>query len=101
MSSPVRYNTDTTEGGGGFLVRLTDNGAVDPGFGPSNTPPLHIQTTDGNVEDLLLQPDGKIVVSGGFSHIFDDSGSRGAPRHRPVLRQRLAGQHLYPESGPA
>jgi len=59
----------------GFLVRLTNSGVVDPGFGPSNTPPLHILTMDGNVEDLLVQPDGKIVVSGGFSHIFDDSGS--------------------------
>jgi uncharacterized delta-60 repeat protein len=77
------YNTGITEGGGGYLVRLTHNGAVDPGFGPSNTPPFHILTTDGNVEDLLLQPDGKIVVSGGFSHIFDDSGS---PVRRAIAR---------------
>jgi uncharacterized delta-60 repeat protein len=63
----------------GFLVRLTHNGAVDTDFGPSNTPPLHIQTMDGNVEDLLLQPDGKIVVSGGFSHIIDGSGNPARP----------------------
>ncbi|MBU4231390.1 MAG: hypothetical protein KKD99_12735 [Proteobacteria bacterium] len=60
----------------GFLVRLTPSGAVDPDFGPSNTPPLHIQTMDGSIEDLLLQPDGKIVVSGGFSHIIDGSVAR-------------------------
>jgi uncharacterized delta-60 repeat protein len=68
----------------GFLVRLTNSGGVDPGFGPSNTPPLHIQTMDGNVEDLLLQPDGKIVVSGGFSHIIDGTGT--PPARRAIAR---------------
>ena len=33
---------------------------------------------DGQVDDLLLQPDGKIVVSGMFSHIIDGSGTRRA-----------------------
>ena len=43
--------------------------------------PAHVQTTDGRIEDLLLQPDGKIVVSGGFSHVLDGTGTcrRAAP----------------------
>jgi uncharacterized delta-60 repeat protein len=68
----------------GFLVRLTHNGAVDTSFGPANTPPLHIQTMDGNVEDLFLQPDGKIVMSGGFSHIIDGTGT--PPARRAIAR---------------
>jgi uncharacterized delta-60 repeat protein len=68
----------------GFLVRLTHNGVVDNSFGPSNTPPLHIQTVDGSIEDLLLQPDGKIVVSGGFYHIIDGSGN--PPERRAIAR---------------
>jgi uncharacterized delta-60 repeat protein len=68
------YETDVMWGGG-FLARLTGSGALDTDFGPSNTVPLHIQTTDGPVDDLLLQPDGKIVVSGFFSHIIDGSGN--------------------------
>ena len=68
----------------GFLARLTHNGAVDPTFGPGNTVPLHIQTMDGRIEDLLLQPDGKIVVSGGFSHIIDGTGN--PPARRAIAR---------------
>lgn len=72
------------EASNGYLVRLTHSGAVDPTFGPSNTPPLHIQTTDGRIEDLVLQPDGKIVVSGGFSHIIEGSvARRGIARFLP------------------
>ena len=67
------YDTDIMYGGG-FLARLTSSGALDTDFGPS-TPVAHIQTMDGPVDDLLLQPDGKIVVSGFFSHIIDGSGN--------------------------
>jgi uncharacterized delta-60 repeat protein len=76
------YETDVMYGGG-FLARLTGSGALDTDFGPSNTVPLHIQTTDGPVDDLLLQPDGKIVVSGFFSHIIDGSGN---PLRRAIAR---------------
>ena len=67
----------------GFLVRLTHSGAVDSDFGP-NTPVPHIQTMDGNVEDLFLQPDGKIVVSGGFFHIIAGTGT--PPERRAIAR---------------
>ena len=36
------------------------------------------------IEDLLLQPDGKIVVSGGFSHIID--GTVNPPARRGIAR---------------
>ena len=59
---------------GGFLARITSSGNLDTSFSP-NTPVANFQTMDGVVDDLLLQPDGKIMVSGRFSHIFDGSGS--------------------------
>ena len=68
------YDT-TTGGGGGFLARLTSTGGLDTDFGP-NTPPVHIQTTDGYIEDMLLQPDSKIVVSGMFSQIINGAVPR-------------------------
>lgn len=58
-------------GGGGVATmaraqigRLLPNGDLDPNFNPG---------TDGNVYCLLLQPDGKIVVGGGFSTMAGSS----------------------------
>lgn len=65
------YDTGTANG---FLGRVTNSGELDTSFGPS-TPANHLQTMDGEVDDMLLQTDGKIVVSGIFSHILDGSGS--------------------------
>jgi uncharacterized delta-60 repeat protein len=58
----------------GFLGRITSSGTLDTSFSP-NTPVANFQTMDGAVDDLLLQPDGKIVVSGRFAHIYDGSPS--------------------------
>jgi uncharacterized delta-60 repeat protein len=58
----------------GFLGRITSSGTLDTSFSP-NTPVANFQTMDGAVDDLLLQPDGKIMVSGRFAHIYDGSGS--------------------------
>jgi uncharacterized delta-60 repeat protein len=66
------WDTDTVMGGGGYLARLTSSGALDTTFGPGT----HVQTMDGHVFDLFLQPDGKIVASGMFSHIIDGSVAR-------------------------
>ena len=80
--------------GGGYLARLTGSGALDL---PQAFP---VQTMDGQVFDLFLQPDGKILVSG-ISQIFDGSGN---PLRRGIARfsaNGLAGWHLYPESYPA
>jgi len=63
----------------GFLARLTSSGAVDNTFSPG-TPVANIQTMDGEVDDLFLQPDGKIVVSGGFANII------GGPARRAIAR---------------
>jgi uncharacterized delta-60 repeat protein len=43
-----------------------------------------IQTLDGEVDDLLIQPDGKIVVSGSFSHVGD--GSLNPPARSAIAR---------------
>ena len=43
-----------------FLARLNPDGTVDPAFNPS---------PNGSVREIQLQPDGKILVSGGFTTI--------------------------------
>ena len=49
-----------------FIARLNANGSLDTGFNP----PLEVITLngfrDGEVYDILLQPDGKLIVSGYF-----------------------------------
>jgi uncharacterized delta-60 repeat protein len=67
-------NSAGWEGNHGFLGRLNNDGTLDTTFGPT-TPATHIQTMDSQVDDLLLQPDGRIVVSGWFTHVLDGSGS--------------------------
>jgi uncharacterized delta-60 repeat protein len=71
------------EGNRGFLGRLNNDGTLDTTFGPT-TPATHIQTLDHQVDDLLLQPDGKIVVSGWFTHVLD--GSETPPERRAIAR---------------
>jgi uncharacterized delta-60 repeat protein len=75
------WDSDTAINAGGFLARLTDSGAVDIGFYPGSN--SHIQTMDSDVEDLLVQGDGKIVVSGLFTHIVDGAGN---PERRAIAR---------------
>jgi uncharacterized delta-60 repeat protein len=62
----------------GFLTRLTDTGALDPTFGPTAppTPSPNVNITAGEVMDLALQKDQRIMVSGNFSEIIDGSWSR-------------------------
>ncbi len=76
------YATTNNWWGGGFLGRVTSSGLLDTSFYPlSNN---HVQTMDAPVDDLLLQPDGKIVVSGWFTHILD--GSLNPPARSSVAR---------------
>ena len=70
------YYTGPNTTAGGFLGRLTSSGTLDPGFYLNSN--SHVQTMDGEVDDLLLQPDGKILVSGMFTHIIDGSVGRSA-----------------------
>ena len=61
----------------GFLVRLTNTGAMDSTFGPTDpsTPSPHADVFNWRVRDLLLQPDGRIMVCGDFTQIMDGSDS--------------------------
>lgn len=43
-------------GGGNFVLRLNDNGSIDPTY--------NIGTINGGAGHLSLQPDGKIIISG-------------------------------------
>ena len=72
------YDTTNTVNGGGFLGRLTGSGTLDPEFFPGSN--NHVQAMDGPVDDLFLQPDGKIVVSGFFANIT------GGPARRAIAR---------------
>ncbi len=76
-------NSEGWEGNRGFLGRLNNDGTLDYTFGPT-APATHIQTMDHQVDDLLLQPDGKIVVSGWFTHILD--GSEIPPERLAIAR---------------
>jgi uncharacterized delta-60 repeat protein len=59
----------------GFLTSLTNNGDIDSTFAPAAAVP-NIQTMDGELDDMLLQPDGKIVACGQFTHIVGESPAR-------------------------
>jgi uncharacterized delta-60 repeat protein len=57
-----------------YLARLNPDGTVDTSFNPAGQ-------TDGSVTCLLQQPDGKVVVGGGFGRIVGQS--------RPALARLL------------
>jgi uncharacterized delta-60 repeat protein len=76
-------NSEGWEGNRGFLGCLNDDGTLDTTFGPT-APANHIQTMDKQVDDLLVQPDGKIVVSGWFTHVLD--GSEIPPARTAIAR---------------
>ena len=59
----------------GFLCRLLNTGALDTTFGPtvSSTPSPNVVITAGEVMDMVLQPDGRIVIVGNFPEIIDGS----------------------------
>jgi uncharacterized delta-60 repeat protein len=59
----------------GFLTRLTSTGAMDATFGPTAapTPSPNVNITAGEVMDMALQKDGRIMVCGNFSEIIDGS----------------------------
>ena len=48
------------------VVQLTSTGAVDPAFSP-------LLQVSGYVTDMVQQPDGKLIVSGGFSEVNGQS----------------------------
>ena len=67
----------------GFLISLNNNGTLDTGFATGASVP-NIQQLDGRVSDLLLQKDGKILVSGSFTHA--DYGSPSPPARTAIAR---------------
>jgi uncharacterized delta-60 repeat protein len=56
------------------LLRLRADGSLDPTFEVEESPLMHDEADDFYVPDLLLQPDGRIIVLGSFRQL------RGAPR---------------------
>jgi uncharacterized delta-60 repeat protein len=62
----------------GFLARVTATGALDTTFGPTAppTPSPNVNILAGEVDDMFLQPDGRIMVCGGFVEIIDGTWDR-------------------------
>jgi uncharacterized delta-60 repeat protein len=75
----------------GFLTRLTSTGALDNTFGPTTapTPSPNVNILAGEVKDMALQGDGRIMVCGDFSEIIDGSWSR--PQRGHIARFTAAG----------
>lgn len=77
--------------GGNFLsgatlvVRLLENGALDPSFGASGIVNLALGAGEGEGRAVLVQPDGKIVIAGsakgatGFDYSFARLNADGSP----------------------
>ncbi len=63
----------------GILGRVNQDGTLDTSFAPGASV-ANVLTMDGLVEDMLLQPDGKVVVSGAFANVNNGSGSSTARR---------------------
>jgi uncharacterized delta-60 repeat protein len=57
----------------GFFTRLTSTGALDLNFAPS-APVPHVNLFDGEVRCGIDTPDGRILVGGDFTHIYDGQG---------------------------
>lgn len=75
----------------GFLCRLTGAGALDATFGPTDvfTPSPNVNITAGEVMDMFLQKDGRIMVCGNFSEIIDGSWSN--PQRGRIARFTAGG----------
>ena len=60
----------------GFLCRLDRRRRLDPAFGPSGpapNPSPNVVIPAGQVNDMRVQPDGRIVIVGNFSEIIDNT----------------------------
>ena len=82
-SPAVSVSTTTITIIHGFLVSLNNDGTLDTSFAVG-APVPNLQRLDGRVSDLLLQKDGKILVSGSFSHVLD--GSPSPPARTAIAR---------------
>ena len=49
-------------------ARLNSSGTLDTTFGASNGPNRFLAAADQSVFDIAVQPDGKIVIAGAFTH---------------------------------
>ena len=68
-----------------IVVRLLENGALDPGFGGDGIVNLALGTESSAAQAVLVQPDGKILVAGSakgaanFDFMFARLNSDGSP----------------------
>lgn len=71
------FNHITPPGGSAvmrmYIARLNADGTLDLGFDPWATASVH---------SLVVQPDGKILVGGGFNHFYPNASSPGFTRNR-------------------
>lgn len=55
----------------GFYTRLTSAGTLDRTFGPASGPMAHINLFNGEVRCGTDSADGRVVVGGDFTHVYD------------------------------
>ena len=67
------WQNETDWNAGGFLARFNSDGNLDTSFASSTAG--NIQTMDHDVVNLMVQPSGWIVVSGGFTQVTSEAGS--------------------------
>jgi uncharacterized delta-60 repeat protein len=79
-STPVTRN---------YVARLNADGTLDPVFNPN---------TNGVVYAVAYQPNGQIIIGGGFTTV-QPNGSAAPEPHRAVQRRWLARHDLQPEYG--
>lgn len=72
----------------GFLCRLLNSGAMDTTFTPTSPSP-NVVITAGEVNDLVVQPDGQLVIGGVFTQIKD--GSWDPPNRKHLARFSATG----------
>jgi len=63
----VAGGTDDGVDGDFALVRYAPDGSLDPSFGTGGKVVTDVQGTDDRLADVVIQPDGRILVSGGSS----------------------------------
>ena len=66
-------STDNTPGGDFLLARLNTDGSLDSSFGTGGLVRVDFGGEDG-IEDILIQPNGKIVV-GGWTEVLNQPGT--------------------------
>ena len=82
----------------GFYTRLKNNGDLDDTFGPPGGLAPHVNLFDGHVRCGTDTADGRIVVGGDFTHVFDGQSFSIPRNYIAKFTERGIGCHFYHQS---